>query len=271
MSATTALKKLSKAQQGEKDPAKSERLTRVKAAKIRLIKAKVAESTLVCLAYDLFCELLRDKPKIQWDWIVTDMHTKNPWEDVKGVKHNSLRGKLQQSLMDCIEFHKLTVFTVDAAERLRYYLMCSLKKPVRWTIHMHISQMEVLNKYLGILPTIKNSPLAVATTEMGNVPFTEATHAIIILSHLPVEWRNQYNLTHKTVPEMPWVMLQDLENIKKLFIEKYNEKAQANKAKAATAPKMAERLPKKRAHGGGSVRGAPKRAVLPSIASGART
>jgi hypothetical protein len=54
-------------------------------------------------------------------------------------------------------------------------------------------------------------------------------------------------------------MLQDLENIEKLFIEKYNKKAWANKAKAATAPKAAERVPKKRAHGGGSNRGAPKK------------
>ena len=54
---------------------------------------------------------------------------------------------------------------------------------------MHISHMEALNKYLGILPTIKNSPLAVASTEMGNVPFTKA-HASIILSHLPVALRN---------------------------------------------------------------------------------
>jgi hypothetical protein len=41
--------------------------------------------------------------------------------DIKGVKHNSLRGKLQQSLTECIEFHKLIVFTIDAVERLRYY------------------------------------------------------------------------------------------------------------------------------------------------------
>ncbi len=133
-----------------------------------------------------FAKLLREESKIKWDRIVTDMHTKNPGEDIKGVKHNSLREKSQQSLTDCIEFHKLTVFTVEAAERLRYYLMCSIKKPVRWTIRMHISRMEVLNEYLGILPTIKNSPLAVATTKMGNVLFMEATHASIILSHLPV-------------------------------------------------------------------------------------
>jgi hypothetical protein len=124
---------------------------------------------------------------------------------------------------------------------------------------MHTSQMEVLNKYLGILPTIKNSPLAVATTEMGNVPFTEATHASIILSHLPVAWRNQYNLRHKTVLELPRAMLQDFKNIKKLFVEKYNEKAWANKAKAATAPKTAEPMPKKHAHGGGSNGGAPQK------------
>ncbi len=55
------------------------------------------------------------------------------------------------------------------------------------------------------------------------------------------------------------MMLQDLKNIKKLFVEKYNEKAQANKAKAATAPKTAERVPKKCACGGGSDRGAPKK------------
>jgi hypothetical protein len=78
LSATTALKKLVKAQTGEKDPVKAKRLTKVKAAKVRLINAKVAESTLVCLAYDLFCKLLRDELKIQWDCIVTEMHTKNP-------------------------------------------------------------------------------------------------------------------------------------------------------------------------------------------------
>jgi hypothetical protein len=123
LSMTTALKKLAKAQTGEKDPATAKELTEVEAAKVRLIIAKVAKSTLVCLAYDLFCKLLRDEPEIQWDRIVTDMHTKTPWEDIKGVKHNSLRGNLHQSLTDCIEFHKLMVFTVDAAERLRYYLM----------------------------------------------------------------------------------------------------------------------------------------------------
>jgi len=50
----------------------------------------------------------------------------------------------------------------------------------------------------------------------------------------------------------------DLENIEKMQVEKYNEKAKASNAKAATA--SAElRVPKKRANAGGTDRGAPKK------------
>jgi len=122
--------------------------------------------------------------------------------------------------------------------------------------------METLNKHLGLLPTIKNSPQAVASTELSNVPFNETTLASIILSHLPVAWRTQYSLTHTLVPESPRAILGDLENIKKLFAEKANEAARANKAKVATASKMAgEQVPRKgkRAHGGGPERGTPKK------------
>ena len=119
-------------------------------------------------------------------------------------------------------------------EKLKYYLMCSVKKPMKWSIQMHVTRMETLNKFIGIIPTIKNSLLTVTSMEFGNVPFTEATHVSIVLSHLPVVWRNRYNLTHKTVPELPHMMLIDLEHIDKLFADRYNKKAQANKAKVAT-------------------------------------
>jgi hypothetical protein len=107
-------------------------------------------------------------------------------------------------------------------------------------------------------PTIKNSPMAVASTELGNAPFNEATHTSIILSHLLVAWRNQYNLTHKTVPESSRAMLLDLENIEKMQVEKCNVKAKASKAKAATAPAEL-RVPKKRANAGGTDKGTPQK------------
>jgi hypothetical protein len=52
------LKKAVKVQPGEKEPAKAERLKKVKAAKEGLNKAKIAKSTAMCLAYDLFRKLL---------------------------------------------------------------------------------------------------------------------------------------------------------------------------------------------------------------------
>jgi hypothetical protein len=122
--------------------------------------------------------------------------------------------------------------------------------------------METLNKYLGLLPTIKNSPQAVASTELGNVPFNETTLTSIVLSHLPVAWRTQYALTHVLVPESPRASLVDLENIEKLLAEKANEAARANKAKVATALKGAnEHVPRKgkRTHGGGPDKGTPKK------------
>jgi hypothetical protein len=51
---------------------------------------------------------------------------------------------------------------------------------------------------------------------------------------------------HTLVPESPRAILLDLENIEKLFAEKSNEAARTNKAKDATATKLAgEHVPEK--------------------------
>jgi hypothetical protein len=194
-------------QRKARSSAKTGRLEKVKVAKEGLEKAKIAESTVTDPAYDLFPKLPRDDPETQWDQIVTEMHSKNPWEDLTGYKRLNLHPKSYASLIECIEFHKRTFFSVDAVEKLRYYLMCCVKKPTKVNIKAHVTRMEILNRYIGMLPTIKNSSLAVTSTEHGNIPFTEATHASIILSGLPLAWRNQYDLTHQTVPESPRAML----------------------------------------------------------------
>ena len=172
-------------------------------------------------------------------------------------------------MVDCIEQPKLTFFACDAAERLKYYMMCSVKKPERATARQHVCRMEFLNKYLGMLPTIKNSPMAVASTELGNVPFTKATHASIILSHLPVAWRNQYDLTHKTGPESPRAMLMDLKNIKKMQVEKYNEKAKASKARQLQQ-RLSSVCPRNVRMQEVQIKEPPRKAVPLSIPSGAR-
>ena len=237
VSAAASVRKYSKVLNGEKASENAERLNLLEPAKQELVTAEVAETAKVAIVYKLFHKGLKEYPELQWDHIVDDMHSKDPWEDFKGARHEGIHRNLCLSLWECIDFHKLTVYSIDAAERQRFYMLCNLKKPTKSSIRAHMTRMETLNKYIGLLPTIKNSPQAVASTELGNVPFNETTLVSIILNHLPVAWRTQYALTHTLVPESPRAILLDLENIEKLFSEKTNEAARANKAKVATALK----------------------------------
>ena len=76
---------------------------------------------------------------------------------LKGAKHDGIRGKSSKSLWECIDFHKRTIYSIDAAEQQRLYILCHLKKPAKSSIQAHVTRMETLNKYLKQLPTIKNS------------------------------------------------------------------------------------------------------------------
>jgi hypothetical protein len=128
------------------------------------------------------------------------------------------------SFKDFVELHKLTVFTCDMAKKQASYMMSSTKNPIKMTIHQHTMHMEVLNGYIMYLPTLKDSVMAVAFAEKGNKPFNKATLVGMIMATCPIAWRNQFNLTHKTIPKSPRTMLPDLKNIKKVFIKKYNKK-----------------------------------------------
>jgi hypothetical protein len=95
--------------------------------------------------------------------------------------------------------------------------------------------------------------MVVASIKKGNKPFNEVTLAGMIMATCPIVWRGKYNLTYKTIPKSPRTIPQDLENITKVYVKKYNVKAKANKAKIATASKAGEAcVPRKRTNGGSS-------------------
>jgi hypothetical protein len=74
--------------------------------------------------------------------------------------------------------------------------------------------MGVLNEYLTYLLTVYDSSMAIEGMKKSNVPFDEADLAGIVLNLVPVNWVNQYNMTHSTLPKSPGVLLPDLEAIK---------------------------------------------------------
>jgi hypothetical protein len=116
-------------------------------------------------------------------------------------------------------------------------------------VQQHILQMGVLNDYVRHLPTLKDSPKAVLMTKKGNVPFGKADLAAIVLSSVPTEWQNQYNLNHTLVPELMSTLLSDLEATKHVMVEKQNKKLKV-KGKTATAWPEAKGNPKCKASGG---------------------
>jgi len=141
VTAAALMRKLTRTPNEETEPETSKRLTQWEAAEAELSNAQAQESTKVGLVYDFFRKTLKEDPQLQWDRIVDDMHTNDPWEDLRGVKHDGLRRRSITSLWECIDFHKLTVYSADAAERQRFYMLCNLKKPAKSSIRAHVTRM----------------------------------------------------------------------------------------------------------------------------------
>ena len=85
------VRKLRAAPLGEKPTEKTVRLEQLKCAVDKLVEAEIHEDAKLETVYELFRKTLKEEPELQWDRIVTDMHTRDPWEDLKGAKHDGIR------------------------------------------------------------------------------------------------------------------------------------------------------------------------------------
>ena len=88
------VRKLRTAPPGEKPADKTVRLGQLKDAVDKLVEAEIHEDAKLVTVYELFRKTLKEDPELQWDRIVTAMHTKDPWEVLKGAKHDGIHGKL---------------------------------------------------------------------------------------------------------------------------------------------------------------------------------
>jgi hypothetical protein len=153
------------------------------------------------------------------------------------------------AFQDCLELHKLMVFTADAAKRQWFYIQKVVPKPQRATAHQHILCMGVFNDYVKYLPTLKDSLKAGPVTKKRNISFSEADLAAILLVSILMMWQNQYTLIHLTKPESASALLPDLEAIKWVMVGKQSERLKA-KGKASIAYPDAKSNPKRKASGG---------------------
>jgi hypothetical protein len=199
--------------------------------------------------YKQLRNLLSGNSQSQWDRVCRKMHKCDPWAGINDQVTVGRCPHMWAAFRDCLELHKLTVFSADAAKRQRFYIQQAVCKPQRVIVQQHILQMGVLNDYTRYLPTLKDSPKAVPTTKKENIPFNKAYLAAFVLASVPMSWQNQYNLNHLTVPESTRTLLLDLEAFEHVMVEKHNKKLKA-KGKASTARPAAKSNPKRKVSGG---------------------
>ncbi len=178
-----------------------------------LQEAQKAHNKAIAKTYKQLRNLLSGDAQSQSDRVCCEMHKRDLCISVNVQVTKGRHPRTWMSFLDCLELHKLTVFSADVAKRQRFYIQQAVHKPQRATVRQHILQMKVLNDYVKHLPTLKDSPKAVPTMKKGNIPFGKADLATIVLASVPMLWQNQYNINHSMVPKSTCMLLPDLKAI----------------------------------------------------------
>ncbi len=145
-----------------------------------------AHDKAIAKIYKQLRNLLSGNPQSQWDCVCHKMHKHDSWAGVNSQVTKGRHPRTWMSFQDCLELHKLTVFSADAAKRQWFYIQQVVHKPQRATVQQHISQMGVLNNHVKHLPMLKDSPKAVPMTKKGNIPFSKADLAAMVLVSVPM-------------------------------------------------------------------------------------
>ncbi len=103
-----------------------------------LQEAEKAHDKAITETYEQLRNLLSGDAQSQWDRVCREMHERDSWAAVIGQVTKGRRPRTWISFLDCLELHKLTVFSADAAERQRVYIQQVVRKPPRATVRQHI-------------------------------------------------------------------------------------------------------------------------------------
>ncbi len=143
--------------------------------------------------------------KYAWIKIVEEQTEGNPYVDLQGISQKGPKGVSRQLFDNCVTFHLLTVFPINAAEQEKYYITNILKKPQCVNVHQFVHHVEQLNAYIVQMLCFYNSPSFNTTAKPENIPFTEAEIGSHILKTCPIQWQGQYYV--REIDMMPMDLL----------------------------------------------------------------
>jgi hypothetical protein len=219
---------LAKAQETESETKEAEEAPNVtedlmKAGfQVDLEKAKQARETAqgamtaaANLMFTFYSNLLSPEIKYAWNKIVVEQTKGNPYVNLQGVSLEDPRGMSRELFTNCIMFHLLTAFPINAAEQEKYYILNVLKKTQHVNMRQFVCHVEQLNAYIAQMLCFYYSPNANASTKPKNVPFTEAELGAHVLRMCPLQWQDQYNMNKKGMKTIDMhLLLTSLEAIK---------------------------------------------------------
>jgi hypothetical protein len=87
--------------------------------------------------YKQLRNLLSGDAKSQCNCVCCKMHKCDSWAAVNSQVTKGRRLQTWTSFLDCLELHKLTVFSADAAKRQWFYIQQMVRKPQRATVQQH--------------------------------------------------------------------------------------------------------------------------------------
>ncbi len=80
--------------------------------------------------FAFYSNLLSPESKYTWNKIVSKQMESNPFVNLQDVSLEGPRGMSCMSFNDCVMFHFLTVFPINAAEQENYCHQCTYEAPV---------------------------------------------------------------------------------------------------------------------------------------------
>jgi hypothetical protein len=112
-----------------------------------------------------------------------------------------------KSFNDCMMFHLLTAFPINAAEQEQDYISNVLKKPQRINVRQFVWRVEQLNVYIAQMLCFYYIPNANASTKPENIPFMEAELGAHVLRMCPLPWEDLCNTNEKSMMPMDMCLL----------------------------------------------------------------
>jgi hypothetical protein len=137
-----------------------------------------------------YLNLLYPESKYAWNKIISEQMERDPFVTLQGISLEGPRGMSCESFNNCVMFHLLTAFPINAAEQEKYYVANVLKKPQRVNVRQFVGCVEQLNAYIAHMPCFYYSPHTNASTKPKNVLFMEAELGAHVLCMCPLQWQD---------------------------------------------------------------------------------